>query len=930
MLPIKKLKGCRAVDVALYYTEYEVQRKIGEYYVEPEGKPKQSRGRWLGRMAARLGLAGEVPEEEFLRVLDGRDPRTGKRWMPWRKDHVAAHDLTPSAPKSVSVAGVLSSPETSRLIEEAEDYAIEVMLDYMTANVKLVRATRQGKVVLETAAEVLAVGFRHTTSRPTREQARHGIPPDPNRHVHVVISAVRRHDGKIVALTSQPLFDARQELQAVYHAAFATRLAALGFTIERETSGGCGFEIGGIPQALCEDLSGRTKEIHAHRPGEIARFREKYGRDPTYIELRDLDLRCKLPKGRVDGDPAAFWREVGRQHGVTAEAIEGLRRPGVLPSPAEGRAWVREDLLGENGLTKEHATFTTEWLRILALRKAAGVISVADTGKVVDDMIAAGDVVAAGKDRWTTREMIEAEKGVLAWSDERRPLRTPRRPSAHVVWEAIRSQQEARDVTFAGEQLTALRAMLTQRFTAITGAAGSGKTAIVGAAADVWHREKRRVFAVAVAGATAQRLGEDLGEDAVSMTLDGLVTRLEHGRLELRDDDVIVLDEAGMVDTRRWARFAAAVQGRADVVTLGDHAQLSPLSAGGLWPLLARGGPELQEVHRTQSRWERAAWRLLRTGEAGPALRLYARCGRVSMSATRSEAQAAAVGAWDADGRTGVIITDASNAERDAMNLLAQQRRQAAGELGDAGVRLSPAGPSFRTGDRVIFRRQWRLGQGIRRVENGTTGVIAAADPGRGVLTVRTNEQHSRDLEVPAEGSPLLELGYASHVYKSQGMTVGKSYVVSGGWQTHREALYVACSRAREGTHLFVDRETLGVVTDADALAVMAERGRRSRAKRAATARAEPPRESGGRSRRQGRRPQRPLAERYWRRRGLRTVRAEERRMRDEGASIVRLRNQRPRQSVIEKVAAAEGVPAWVVQTFQEVTGMRYADRHVV
>ena len=927
MLPIKKLRAARAVNAAMYYTEFEEQRAIGDYYVPPDGRPQRSRGRWLGRLAASLGLTGDVPEEEFLRVLDGRDPRTGKRWVSWRKNRVPAHDLAASQPKSVSAALVLSDAETSRLIREVTDDAIEVMLDYLTTHVPLVRRGRNG-VIRETAAEVLAIGFHHTTSRPTKQQVKLGIPPNPNDHDHILLTAVRRHDGKLAAVTSKPLFEARQELEAVYHAAVATGLARLGFTIERETSGGVGFEIAGIPQALLEDWSSRTKDILRNRPAQIAAFTEKYGREPTYLEIRDLDLRCKLPKGHIDLDPAHFWRLVGAEHGVTAETIDALRHPDVLPSPADGRAQVRSELLAEDGLTKEHAAFETRRLRVTAFRKAAGVISVADTERVIDELIANGDVVSVGKDQWTTREMLEKEKAVLAWREKRRDLAPPRRAAMQLVWKAIRRQQEARDVVFAGEQVTALHAMLTERFTAITGAAGSGKTAIVSAAADVWGAQKRRVFAVSVAGATAQRLGEDLGESAVSMTLDGLVTRLEHGRLTLTEDDIIVLDEAGMVDTRRWARFVDVVGDQAHVVALGDHAQLSPLSAGGLWPLLAHNGPELHEVHRTEVRWERAAWRLLRIGKTQEALGLYARCGRVSMNATCERALATAVTAWDGDGRTGTILTDASNAERDAANLLAQERRQAAGELGDTGVRLSTSGPSFRVGDRIIFRRQWRIGGGIRRVENGTTGVIAGVDPAEHVVTVRTSEQHPRTLAVGVDADPLLELAYACHVWKAQGMTVDTSYVVSGGWQTHREALYVACSRSRNGTWLFLDRESLGSETDAGALAVMAERGQRSRAKRAAlallsSAVQEP---SARDRRRRAQRTRRPLTERYIRRRQLRATRAEERRIRDEAAGIVRLRNRR-RPPTVGQVATRAAIPEWVVRAYEEVTGAPHPAR---
>ncbi len=75
---------------------------------------------------------------------------------------------------------------------------------------------------------------------------------------------------------------------------------------------------------------------------------------------------------------------------------------------------------------------------------------------------------------------------------------------------------------------------------------------------------------------------------------------------------------------------------RPTVVALGDHAQLSSISAGGLWPLLAQTGPKLTEVRRTRLGWERQAWAHLRRGEATQGLGLYARHGNVDISDTRA------------------------------------------------------------------------------------------------------------------------------------------------------------------------------------------------------------------------------------------------------------------------------------------------------
>ena len=226
----------------------------------------------------------------------------------------------------------------------------------------------------------------------------------------------------------------------------------------------------------------------------------------------------------------------------------------------------------------------------------------------------------------------------------------------------------------------------------------------------MWRRQHRRIFAVAVGGAQAQRLAADLGSGVEALTLDAFVWRVQHDRLRLSPSDVVALDEAGQVDTRRWAAFTRAIGAGPTVVALGDHAQLSPIAAGGLWPLLATGGPQLTEVRRTTLEWERDAWAHLRRGQSTEALASYAKRGHLEIHGTPEEALDAAVAAWDRDGRDGLIVTLTSNAERHRANLRAQAMRRLRGDVGGVSVSaLAGSGTiAFYVGDPVLFTKQYR------------------------------------------------------------------------------------------------------------------------------------------------------------------------------------------------------------------------------
>jgi hypothetical protein len=343
----------------------------------------------------------------------------------------------------------------------------------------------------------------------------------------------------------------------------------------------------------------------------------------------------------------------------------------------------------------------------------------------------------------------------------------------------------------------------------------------------------------------------------------------------------------------------------------------------------------LTGIRRTELPWERDAWHALREGQATNALTAYAQHGYLTMSATRADALEAAVSAWDTDGRTGLIVTDASNAERHRANLRAQQRRMARGELGREALTVATecGDVELHVADRIIFTAQWHIGHGEQRVENGTTGSVVAVDATSATLTVRTNEPSPRELRIPATAASMtVDLAYTAHVYKAQGATVDRVYVIAGGWQTDRENLYVACSRSRRGTQLFADRQSLGRITDPDALEELAKRGTRSRAKQAAhkamPLSPTPSRPQATRPHKHPRRvltSRRPLVDAYHRRQQRRAAAAAARRRNAEARYARRWPTAAGDNA--GQVAAEQHVPAWVVRVFQRVTGIPYARR---
>ena len=677
----------------------------------------------------------------------------------WRADRVAAHDLVFSAPSSVSAVWALAGDELRSAIQRAQDQAVADAFAYIEREFALVRRRDPSRrrpngvapIISEPAAALLGAEFSHHTARQTAAQAAAGVPPDPQLHTHVLAPGMAmRRDGQLVAISSLELHRRRAEAGAVYRASLAAGLAALGFAIERNTgNGGHYFEIRGVPMELRQLWSSRHQEIQVASGAWRREFLEHFSREPSLFEERQWAAKSRAEKGRYRrGDLFAFWRDTAACYGVTPEAIEMLRYERI-PMPDVGRAQLVAELLGSEGVTREHATFDMPALRVAAYERAPGLVAPTEVERALADLLRDTDVVEVGPNVWTTREIRRLEGHVIAWKLARtqRAAGAEKAPQPRLVEEALLRCP----VRLSDEQRTALDRILGSSFTALTGAAGVGKGVVLHTTADVWRRQGRRMFAVAVGGAQAQRLAADLGSGVEALTLDAFVWRIRHDRLRLSPSDVVALDEAGQVDTRRWAAFADAIGAGPTVVALGDHAQLSPIAAGGLWPLLATGGPQLTEVRRTRLEWERDAWAHLRRGQSTEALASYAKRGHLEIHGTPEEALDAAVAAWDRDGRNGLIVTLTSNAERHRANLRAQAMRRLRGDVGGVSVSaLAGSGPiALYVGDPVIFTKQYRSDDLDRRVENGTTGEVIAVEPEGCRVRVRTREAQSREIDIP-------------------------------------------------------------------------------------------------------------------------------------------------------------------------------------
>ncbi|MFI0820575.1 ATP-dependent RecD-like DNA helicase [Streptomyces sp. NPDC021098] len=377
----------------------------------------------------------------------------------------------------------------------------------------------------------------------------------------------------------------------------------------------------------------------------------------------------------------------------------------------------------------------------------------------------------------------------------------------------------------APEQSQAVRLALTEKVAVLTGGPGCGKSFTVRSVVELARAKKAKVVLAAPTGRAAKRLAELTGADASTV----------HRLLELKpggdaaydkdrplDADLVVVDEASMLDLLLANKLVKAVPPGAHLLFVGDVDQLPSVGAGEvLRDLLADGSPvpavRLTRIFR-QAQQSGVVTNAHRINSGAPPITQGLSDFFLFVEDDTEEAGRLTV---DVAARR-VPAKFGLDPRRDVQVLAPMHRGPAgAGTLnGLLQQAITPARPDiperrfggrvFRVGDKVTQIRN-NYEKGANGVFNGTVGVVTSLDTDEQRLTVLTDE----DEEVPYDFDELDELthAYAVTIHRSQGSEYPAVVipVTTGAWMMlQRNLLYTAVTRAKRLVVLVGSRRALG------------------------------------------------------------------------------------------------------------------------
>jgi conjugative relaxase-like TrwC/TraI family protein len=276
----------------------------------------------------------------------------------------------------------------------------------------------------------------------------------------------------------------------------------------------------------------------------------------------------------------------------------------------------------------------------------------------------------------------------------------------------------------------------------------------------------------------------------------------------LLPDQLVVIDEASLAGTLALDEIVTAAKtAGAKVLLSGDWAQLGAVEAGGAFALLVHDRadrvPELSEVRRFVSEWERSASVALRSGQE-EALDAYAEHGRID-GGDRQRVLDAVYAGWRDDVAAGKasLMLAADGATVAELNRRARAGRVAAGEVIVGGLALA-GGCTAGVGDEIVTRQNDRsLSTGRSFVKNGDRFVVIATNDDGSMAVRRCSGGRGVVLPAPYVATHV-ELAYAVTGHRAQGRTTDTAHVVVSP-ATTREVLYVAATRGRESNRLYVE-----------------------------------------------------------------------------------------------------------------------------
>jgi exodeoxyribonuclease V alpha subunit len=538
-------------------------------------------------------------------------------------------------------------------------------------------------------------------------------------------------------------------------------------------------------------------QTHGASPALAARIHKHYG-DRAASVVQEAPYRLAM---EVRGIGFKTADRIAKSLGIAGD------------HPDRVQAGVLHEL---NGLADQgHVLFERQ---ALSERAAAMLeVDVGHVGPAIDKLWASGLVVVEEGAVYLAR-LHRAETALV--NGLSRLLSRPGRVLSGIETTITRFEADAK-VTLAPAQRAAVKGAAEHKLIVVTGGPGVGKTTIVRAILDVMKRAHLDVRLAAPTGRAAKRLHEATSHEATTLhrllEFDPRAGGFQVGDQKPLEADVVIVDEASMIDVPLGAALLSALPDAARLVIVGDADQLPSVGPGALLRDIIDSGVvatvRLNEIFRQagESRIVQNAHRIL-AGEMPESADPESPRADFFVVARRDAAEAAQTVKELVTSR--IPKRFGFEPSRD-IQVLTPMHRGPAGTtalnqllqatLNPSGDSIEHRGQLFRVKDKVLQLKN----DYDREVYNGDLGVVERVSAEERRVTVRFD---GRDVHYQDADLDMLTLAYATSIHKSQGSeypAVVIPLLTSHFVMLSRNLVYTAVTRGKRLCVLVADPRAL-------------------------------------------------------------------------------------------------------------------------
>ena len=549
MLSLRRVNSGQASS---YYT-------ADDYYLQDDAI-----GQWHGETGKSLGYTGTIKEADFQKLILGQDNRDNPRFQiqAGGKDHKhsAGVDLTFSAPKSVSIAGLIL--DDKRVIQAHKD-AVDKTLDYIEKHYTNVRVKENNQVRSEYTGNLLAAKFQHVSSREL----------DPQIHTHcLVLNMTINEDRKVRAMDYKAIYDTKLLLGQMYRSELAANLKELGYQIETDSKGL--FELKGMPQKVIDEFSKRTQQIEQ-------RYEELKEQFPNrdYSELRQ---QAALETRKVKDEPGLSdlkkdWDNQLNELGASKDYLLNELKAVEQKIP----------LLTKDEIITKAVRITTEHEAVAKEEDIIRVAAKLGMGNYrVDELKIAlsesKEIIHLQNKEYTTFEIVEMERGIINQAiSGHNQLQGMKLTTARA---GIMDYEINKGFKLTDGQREAVMHVLgsNDRILAIQGDAGTGKTTMLDVVRTISEKQQsQEVVGLSFTGKAASEI--ESASKISSRTIASLLASQDDLKGKL-----VVIDEASMVSIKDMNALLKRCDEQTKIVLIGDTKQLQTLGQGEIFASLQK------------------------------------------------------------------------------------------------------------------------------------------------------------------------------------------------------------------------------------------------------------------------------------------------------------------------------------------------------